>query len=164
MCKDQFIPVPLSIYSIYVICRVWKKPLSSCPEEVDIWFGRVILWHDLSKGQAHFSLPTNKKTKTLIKLAQVNCQDNICPFMKKWRFLIIIYLTKVGWTVKQISTLWSHALFMNVTSMCEHFFNLHVIFHLVSYVEVFCSLLYSFGSFLGVPFVLISQLAAIVFV
>ena len=44
------------------------------------------------------------------------------------------------------------------------FFNLHVIFRLVSYVEVFCSLLYFFGSFfLGVAFVLVSQLIAIVF-
>ena len=43
------------------------------------------------------------------------------------------------------------------------FLNLHVMFRLVSYVEVFCSLFYSFGSFF-LAFVLVSQLVAIVFV
>ena len=34
-----------------------------------------------------------------------------------------------------------------ITRVRTLFLNLHVIFHLVCYVEVFCSLLYSFGSF-----------------
>lgn len=46
----------------------WHKNISIrvgqnlCLGQVEIWFGWVNLWHDLSKGQAHISLPTNNTT------------------------------------------------------------------------------------------------------
>ena len=66
----------------------------------------------LSSRFAGFSLcPQIKQMKTDTSL----CQDiNIYPFMEKWSSS---YLTKEGLTVQQISTLWSHALFMCITSM-----------------------------------------------
>ena len=30
------------------------KPMSDCPGQVEIQFGKVNLWHNLSVGQAHF--------------------------------------------------------------------------------------------------------------
>ena len=36
--------------------------MSDCPGQVEIQFGHVNLWHDLSVGQAPFQLEENKET------------------------------------------------------------------------------------------------------
>lgn len=82
-----------------------------CPGQVEIWFGRVNFWHDLSGKPAHFSLPANNKTT-----------ENYHKPLAKYKFIHSwrnegSNVTKEGWTVQQISTLWSHAFFLDVTSM-----------------------------------------------
>ena len=39
---------------LYVIVQGAPKPMSDCPGQVEIQFGQVNLWHNLSMGQAHF--------------------------------------------------------------------------------------------------------------
>ena len=47
------------------------KPMSDCPGQVEIQFGQVNLWHNLSVGQAHFKLEKiQKQMKVDFKLQQ----------------------------------------------------------------------------------------------
>ena len=40
----------------HLVVQGAPKPMSDCPGQVEIQFGQVNLWHNLSVGQAHFLL------------------------------------------------------------------------------------------------------------
>ena len=51
------------------------KPMSDCPERVEILFGHENLWHNLSVGQAHFQfLIRTKKPETVENWLQITVE------------------------------------------------------------------------------------------